>query len=116
MDERTLLVIESEGGTSVRNEKKMGKGCPLCPEECALHSNSSAVIQARRGEEGGQQQVRFEGRGQAREGEEQAGGQNAPEIDHMGHARSGKEREVENSAPLSLPPLKGWAKNGPQVW
>ena len=42
---------------------------------CALYSNSSAVIQARRGEEGGQQQVRFEGRGQGSEGEEQAGRQ-----------------------------------------
>ena len=82
MDERTLLVIvrEEEGeGTNVRNEKKMGKDCPLCAEECAVHSIAIRRLlfkpdEARRAREGGQQQVRFEGRGRGREGEGQASG------------------------------------------
>ena len=108
MDERTLLVIvrEEEGeGTNVRNEKKMGKGCPLCAEECVVHSIVIRRLlfkpdEARRAPAG--DNSKSDSKAAAREGEEQAGGQNAPEIDHMGHARSGKEREVENSAPLSF--------------
>ena len=79
MDERTLLVIvreEEEGeGTNARNEKKMGKDCPPCAEECAVHSIVIRRLlfkpdEARRGERTREDNSKSDSKAAARQGEE----------------------------------------------